>query len=96
MSDKLKQLQERYEFNLDKIISQIKKSHAKSILLQLPDGLKQYATDFTDFFSEKFPKIEFKIWMGSCYGACDIPNTKCNLIIQLGHAEGKRSNFIPI
>lgn len=87
ISKRLQELGERYELDLDKIEMEIKKSKAKKVLLQFPDGLKIYATDFVDFLSEKFPKLEFRIWLGSCYGACDIPNTQCDLVIQLGHAK---------
>jgi 2-(3-amino-3-carboxypropyl)histidine synthase len=85
-SEKLSQLRKKYELDLEKIIKRIKKAGAKSVLLQFPDGLKQYACEFVDFFSEKFPKIKFKIWLGSCYGACDVPNSDAELIIQFGHA----------
>lgn len=90
-SERLKQLEERYDLELEKVIEEIKKSKAKAVLLQFPDGLKPYATYFFDFLSENFPKIEFRIWLGSCYGACDIPNTKCNLVIQFGHARWNNS-----
>jgi len=88
-SEKLKQLEEKYNLELDKAIEKIKKTSPKSVLLQFPDGLKPYATNFVDLFQEDFPKIQFKIWLGSCYGACDLPNTNCNLIIQFGHARWK-------
>lgn len=88
-SEKLAQLEEKYELELEKAIEKIKKSKAKSVLLQFPDGLKQYACEFVDFLQEKLPKIEFRIFLGSCYGACDIPNTNCELVIQFGHARWK-------
>jgi len=91
VSDKIKQLQDKYELDLDKILDKIKKSKAKLVLLQFPDGLKPYAAEFVDLLSENLPKIQFRIWFGSCYGACDIPNTECDLIIQFGHAPWKIS-----
>jgi len=88
-SEKLKELQEKYDFDLNKILKDIKKNKAKSVLLQFPDGLKQYALDFVDYFQEKMKKVEFRTYLGSCFGACDIPNTKCDLIIQFGHTKWK-------
>lgn len=90
----IEQLNEFYNLELDKVILNIKKSHAKLVLLQFPDGLKQYALSIVDFLEEKTQnKIEFLIWFGSCYGACDTPvglekiKPKIDLVIQFGHNE---------
>jgi len=79
----IKEVQEKYDLELDKVISQIKKSRAKLVLLQFPDGLKQYAITIVDYLEEKLapkgvpPKSEvggkFLIWLESCFGACDTP-----------------------
>ncbi len=88
----IEEIQEKYDLELDRILSQIKKSKAKLVLLQFPDGLKPYATSIADYLIEK-TKAEFLIWLGSCYGACDIPvglekiKPKIDLIIQFGHNE---------
>ena len=79
-----------YDLELDKAISTIKKQKAKSILLQLPDGLKPKATEIAKIL-EKQTKANIMIWFGSCYGACDIPQDKLiekevDLIIQFGHS----------
>ncbi len=88
-SDKLKQLEERYELELDSVIDKIKKKKAKSVLLQLPEGLKQYALDIVDYLQASLKDVEFRIYSGTCFGACDIPETECDLIIQFGHAPWK-------
>lgn len=88
----IKDVQEKYNLELDKVISQIKKSNAKFVLLQFPDGLKIYATAIVDFLREK-TKAEFLVWFGSCYGACDTPvlpknvEKKIDLVIQFGHSD---------
>ena len=84
----IKQLKENYELEIDRIINEIKKQKSKSVLLQFPDGLKQYSTQIVDEIEEKLGNkdVEIKIWLGSCFGACDVPNTKSDLIIQFGHA----------
>ncbi len=88
----IEELQEKYDLELDKVISKIKKSKAKFVLLQFPDGLKVYATAIVDFL-EKKTNAEFLIWLGSCYGACDTPvlpkkiEEKIDLVIQFGHNE---------
>ena len=45
----IKELQENYDLELNKVISEIKKTKAKLVLLQFPDGLKQYATAVGDY-----------------------------------------------
>lgn len=86
----LKELEEKYDLELEKIISEIKKKKCKLVLLQFPDGLKPYAVAVVDYLREK-TNAEFLIWLGSCYGACDIPvldektKKKVDLIIQFGH-----------
>ena len=88
----LQDFEENYEINLKEIEQKIKKSKAKTILLQFPDGLKPYATSVENYFKEKFPKIIFTIWLGSCFGACDVPpvENKVDLVIQFGHSAWKK------
>lgn len=88
----IKEIQEKYDLELEKVIFEIRKNKAKLILLQFPDGLKPYATSIVDWLKEK-TKAEFIIWFGSCYGACDIPvglekiKPKIDLIVQFGHSD---------
>ncbi len=88
----LEKIQEKYNLELDKVISEIKKAKAKLVLLQFPDGLKPYATAVVDYLEEN-TNAEFIIWLGSCYGACDLPTglenikPRIDLTIQFGHSE---------
>ncbi len=87
----IQELNEKYDLELDRIISNIKKNNAKLVLLQFPDGLKPYATAVVDYLEEK-TKAEFLIWMESCFGACDTPiglekiKPKIDMLIQFGHS----------
>ena len=90
----LQDLNKKYNLELDKVINEIKKKKARIVLLQFPDGLKQYATVVVDYLNDKLNnKVEFLIWFGTCFGACDTPNLgkelekKIDLIIQFGHNE---------
>lgn len=91
MSYTIDELNEKYDLEFDKIISQIKKARAKIVLLQFPDGLKPYATSVVDFLEDKCKNVKFIIWMESCFGACDTPvlsrelEKKIDLVIQFGH-----------
>ena len=76
-------------YELDTVIEYIKKNNYKTILLQLPDGLKPQAQMIQNKIKEKLD-ITIYIWMDSCFGACDTPNLdKLNIdeIIQFGHSK---------
>lgn len=77
-----------YDLELDKVIKKINKAKAKTVCIQLPDGLKPKANEIADFI-EKNTKAKVFIWLGSCFGACDIPKLDVDLLIQWGHSEWK-------
>jgi len=75
-----------YNIELEKAIKTIKKQKAKTVLLQLPDGLKPNATEIVDQLQEN-TNAQIFIYSGTCFGACDLPtDTNADLIIQLGHS----------
>ena len=77
----------QYNLELEKAIKEIKKSKARTVLLQLPDGLKPKATEIASFL-EKNTKATIFIWLDSCYGSCDLPNVKdIDLLIHFGHSK---------
>ncbi len=84
----LKDLEEEYNLDLDGAVKLIKKENAKLVLIQFPDGLKQYATAIVDYLKEK-TGVDFLIFLGSCFGACDYPvgmeKLGVDLMIQFGH-----------
>jgi len=78
-----------YDLELNKAVKQIKKEKAKLVLIQLPDGLKPKA-DLIKREIESKTNSSVLIWLGSCFGACDIPDAKklgVDLILQWGHSE---------
>lgn len=90
----IKEIEKDYDLELDKVISKIKNKRARLVLLQFPDGLKPYATVIVDYLKKALKgSVKFLIWMGSCFGACDIPfglesiRPKIDLVIQFGHNE---------
>lgn len=79
-----------YNLELERAIKEIKKNKAKSVCIQLPDGLKPKAKEIADRI-EKETNAKVLIWLNSCFGACDIPNLKnIDLLIQWGHSELKK------
>tara|TARA_Y100000310_G_scaffold258231_1_gene266573 strand:+ start:297 stop:569 length:273 start_codon:yes stop_codon:yes gene_type:complete len=88
---KLLELQEKYNLELDRVVSEIKKQGAEKVLIQLPDGLKQYAGEIVDFIKTKTNTVVVVLG-GSCFGACDVPQadeTDADLVVQFGHAPWK-------
>jgi len=82
-----------YDLELDKVISIIKKEKAKTVCLQFPDGLKPKATEVAKIIEDK-THVNVLIWLGSCFGACDVPNLdsikpKVDLLFQFGHSKWK-------
>ena len=80
---------ENYDLELSRAVEEIKKSNAKLVCIQLPDGLKPKAKEIQQHI-EKETNASVIIWLGSCYGACDMPKIKnlgVDLLIQWGHSE---------
>lgn len=80
-----------YNLEIRRVIDSIKKNNAKSVLLQLPDGLKPKAKEIHDNIKKEVD-VKIFIYAGSCFGACDTPITeakylKVDLLVQWGHSE---------
>ncbi|MFH1710782.1 MAG: diphthamide synthesis protein [Nanoarchaeota archaeon] len=86
----ISEIEEIYDLELDRVELKIKKEKAKRVLLQFPDGMKQYATVIVVELEKRMENVEFFIWFGTCFGACDTPNIpknlKVDLTIQFGHS----------
>jgi 2-(3-amino-3-carboxypropyl)histidine synthase len=81
-----------YDLELDRAVREIKKQKARLVCIQLPDGLKPEANKIKDIL-EKNTDAEILIWLGSCYGACDVPKLDdVDLLIQWGHSEWEKMN----
>jgi len=75
-----------YDLELIRVVKEIKNNKAKKVCIQLPDGLKNKALEIVNFI-EKNTNAKCLIWMGTCYGACEIPNLKdIDLLVQFGHS----------
>ena len=78
-----------YDLELEKVIERVRKDSAKMVCVQLPDGLKPRAKEIQQSI-EKNTDSKVIIWMGSCYGACDVPlqvdRMGVDLLIQWGHS----------
>lgn len=77
-----------YKLELERAVREIKKTRAKTVCIQLPDGLKPKAKQIADYLEQHTDAAVF-IWAGSCFGSCDIPKLDVDLLIQWGHSEWK-------
>ncbi|MDO8661259.1 MAG: diphthamide synthesis protein [Candidatus Woesearchaeota archaeon] len=78
-----------FDLELNRVVEEIIKQGAKTVCIQLPDGLKPRAGEITDFLKEKTGVLVL-IWLGSCFGACDVPPVDklgVDLLVQWGHSE---------
>lgn len=78
-----------YNLDFTKAITTVKQKGYKTIVLQVPEGLKMQASVFADLLEEK-TQATVIISGDPCFGACDIANYKfinhdIDLIIQVGH-----------
>jgi len=77
-----------YKIELEKVIQNIKEKNAKQVLIQLPDGMKHKADLIVDEI-EKNTSAKAFVYLGSCFGACDLPLgldiLGIDLVIQWGH-----------
>ena len=86
-------LMEEYDLELDKAANYIKKENAKTVLIQLPEGLKPEATKIASYL-QKNTEANILIWLDSCFGNCDYPTLKgVDLVIQWGHTDSPRPYF---
>ncbi len=78
-----------YNINLEQVVKEIKEKKYKKVLLQLPEGLKVYATDLLDFLKNN-TDADFLVFADPCFGACDlicsdVEDIGVDFIVQIGH-----------
>ncbi|PIN73208.1 hypothetical protein COV20_03175 [Candidatus Woesearchaeota archaeon CG10_big_fil_rev_8_21_14_0_10_45_16] len=77
-----------YSVEVEKAVERIRKIGAKTVCIQLPDGMKPYAKEIADAV-EMETKARVLIWLGSNFGACDMPlglnKMGIDLLISWGH-----------
>ncbi len=80
-----------YRIDYDGIVEEVRKRGYSRILLQLPEGLKSYATEIADEFSG----VEVFISANPCYGACDVEIHGDKMTVQFGHSEIPNIDYPP-
>jgi len=83
------EVDEKYELEIERIVETIKDGGCKQVLLQFPEGMKPYSQVICDEISKK-TGCECFIWLGTCFGGCDVPlDVDVDLIVQFGHSAWK-------
>jgi len=79
-----------YKLELEKALEKIKEVNAKTVCIQLPDGMKPRANEIEEAI-KKDTGAKVLIWLGSNFGACDIPlgldRLGVDLLISWGHVK---------
>ena len=75
---------EKFDFEIDRIVQAINGRGCHKVLLQFPEGLKRKAAEVAATISSQV-KCEVIIHGEPCFGACDVPRTNADLIVQFGH-----------
>lgn len=78
-----------FDLDLEGAIELIKKSGARTVGVQVPEGLKRIAPDLAGEIEEK-TGCEVIVSGDPCYGACDVDLDLCraaDLVIHIGHSE---------
>ena len=83
----------QYDYELERIIKEIKKSKARRVGLQLPEGLKVQAAGIAKEIEEK-TGTETIIFIDPVYGACDTKQNDAemlglDILIHFGHTKLK-------
>ncbi len=75
-----------YDLELEKLAERIKKEKAKTVCIQLADGLKPHATKIADYLEEK-TGAKILIWLDTNWGSCDYPAylKGVDLLVNFGH-----------
>jgi 2-(3-amino-3-carboxypropyl)histidine synthase len=80
-----------YDFEVERIIGEIRRNNAKLVGLQFPEGLKTYAVAIAKEIEEK-TSAKTIIFIDPIYGACDTKETQAqmlglDLVFHFGHTE---------
>ena len=78
-----------FDLDLDRALALIKKSGARIVGVQVPEGLKRIASELAGEIEEK-TDAEVIVSGDPCYGACDLDLDLCrasDLVIHVGHSE---------
>lgn len=83
-------------FELDKLVKELKKRKPKKVLVQLPEGIKQNATEISKVIEDLGIEVIFSgetAWGGCAIAVQEAEALDVDLIVHFGHAEFIKSKF---
>ena len=85
-----KQLPRNYSFELHKTIWRLREAKAKTVALQLPEGLQMFACALADIISE-FAEVEVVVLGDVTFGACCVDDLTAralgaDMLVHYGHS----------
>src|SRR3989344_3123078 len=83
-------MENKFDFQEEFVVSELKRMNSKIALLQLPEGLKQEAIRLANYFDDN-SDTDIIVSGETCWGGCDLSldeakNIGADLIIHYGHA----------
>jgi len=93
------------EKELGELVSNVKKTGARRVLLQEPEGLKTRVLDIADKIEKEGKDKGIKVFVSCdpCYGGCDLIDREakslgCDLLVHIGHSEFnlRRKTQVPV
>ncbi len=93
-------MQNKFDFQEERVIKEIKERNCKKVLLQLPEGLKLEASRLVKYFEEN-TKAEIIVSGEPCWGACDLALNEAkdigaDLLVHYGHAPFMKKVDFPV
>jgi 2-(3-amino-3-carboxypropyl)histidine synthase len=73
------------DWEIQRILDEIERRKCRTVVLQLPEGLKKDATRLAGRLEEK-GNVTVVVSADPCYGACDLTTFRGDLLIHFGHA----------
>ncbi|UCD93016.1 MAG: diphthamide synthesis protein, partial [Methanobacteriota archaeon] len=73
------------DWEIQGVLDEIKRRDCKTVVLQLPEGLKREAVHVAKELEEK-GEVQVIVSADPCYGACDLVDFKGDLLVHIGHA----------
>lgn len=85
------------EIDLDKAIAEVKKSKAKKVAVQIPEGLKTRLGGIVEALGKE--GIEVFAFVDPCFGACDLKDREAkelgaDLLVHFGHTQFVSRHFV--
>ncbi len=83
-------MENKFDFEEDRVVKELKERKVKLALLQLPEGLKKEASRLAHYFEDK-SNVEIVVSGETCWGGCDLAleeakSLGAGLLIHYGHA----------